>query len=130
MYKQIEEMGIYGYETDTRHLDLDGNIVTKTPFTNPYDFDEYVEWKGNYKKHDSAVYSDRLYQWDTAKYKICYKEIFEKEGQLFNGKNPYGIEKFLSLYFEKEVILTAIMRGCNKSSGFPYWIFFYREKAL
>lgn len=118
---------IYGQNIISYYADLDGNAVKKTPITNPYDFDEYVEWKGNYHKFDSAVYSDRLYQWDTKKYNKCYQEIFKKSGQIFNGKNPDGINKFLNMYFDKDVRLTAIMRGCNISSGFPYWIFFYRE---
>ena len=95
--------------------------------TNPYDFDDYVEWKGNYKKYDSAVYSDRLYQWDTVKYKRCYKEIFGKEENVFSTRNPRAINKFLNLYFDETVELTAIMCGCNKMSGFPYYVYFYRK---
>ena len=32
-----------------------------------------------------------------------------------------------AIYFEKEIELTAIIQGCNCFSGFPYWVFFYRE---
>jgi len=105
----------YGEYIIPYYADLKGNTVKKTPITNPYDFDDYVEWKGNYRQFDPAVYSDRLYQWDTAKY------------QRFDSKNVSGIRKFLSMYFYKEIELTAIMQGCNHISGFPYWIFFYRE---
>lgn len=109
------------------YKDLEGKAVRKTPITNPYDFDDYVEWKGNYRQFDSAVYSDRLYQWNTEKYKKCYEQVFKNNGQRFDSKNVSGIRKFLSMYFDKEIELTAIMRGCNISSGFPYHIFFYRE---
>ena len=123
-------MNIYGYETEARCLDLNGNIVKRTPFTHPYNYDEFVVWKkegANDIERDSAVYSDRLWEWDHEKYNKFCQEVFGDKGQQFNSRNPDGIEKFLSLYFEKEVMLTAIVQGCNQSSGFPYWIFFYRE---
>ena len=68
----------YGEYIIPYYADLKGNTVKKTPITNPYDFDDYVEWKGNYRQFDPAVYSDRLYQWDTAKYKfhLAYNEEF------------------------------------------------------
>lgn len=116
-----------GFHSFSQFVDLDGKPVRKTPFSNPYNFDDYVEWKGNYRRGDAAVYSDRLWQWDTAKYKECYQDVFGSEGQKFSGRNPSGIEKFLSLYFGKNVTLTAILQGCNVSSGFPYWVFYYRE---
>lgn len=117
----------YGEYIIPYYADLKGNTVKKTPITNPYDFDDYVEWKGNYRQFDPAVYSVRLYQWDTAKYKKCYEQVFKNNGQRFDSKNVSGIRKFLSMYFDKEIELTAIMQGCNHISGFPYWIFFYRE---
>lgn len=113
---------------DSRFVDLDGNSVKRTPFSNPYNFDDYVEWKSSeFSKDDCAVYSDRLSQWDNEKYNYCFNEVFKKNEQKFNSDNPSGIEKFLSMYFEKNVKLTAILRGCNCSNGFPYLIFYYKE---
>lgn len=120
-------MNMFGYYENPKYVDLDGNEVKKNPITNPYDYDEYVEWKCGYEKEDFAVYSDRLMQWDSKKYDKCYKEIFGKKGQSFNKDNPNGIEKFLSMYFGEKVRLTTIMRGCNWLSGFPYWVFFYNK---
>ena len=54
-------------------------------------------------------------------------KYLKNNGQRFDSKNVSGIRKFLSMYFDKEIELTAIMQGCNHFSGFPYWIFFYRE---
>lgn len=131
MYNEISYdnyvVDMYGEIITPYYTDLEGNAVRKNPITNPYDFDDYVEWKGNYRQFDSAVYSDRLYQWDTAKYKKCYEQVFKNNGQRFDCKNISGIRQFLSMYFGKEIELTAIMQGCNHISGFPYWIFFYRE---
>lgn len=131
MYNEISYdnylVNMYGEIITPYYVDLEGNAVRKNPITNPYDFDDYVEWKGNYREFDSAVYSDRLYQWDTEKYKKCYEQVFKNNGQRFDSKNVSGIRQFLSMYFGKEIELTAIMQGCNHTSGFPYWIFFYRE---
>lgn len=120
-------INMYGQNFTPYYVDLEGKKVKKTPVTHPYNFDDYVEWKGNYRQFDSAVYSDHLYQWDTEKYKKCYEKAFKNNGQRFDSRNVSGIRDFLSMYFEKEIELTAIMQGCNRSSGFPYWIFFYRE---
>ena len=117
----------YSRFANSRYVDLDGKPIERTPITHPYNFDDYVEWKSGFTKGDSAVYSDRLYQWDSKKYDECYNEIFKKSGQYFNSNNPSGIEKFLSMYFGKEITLTAILRGCNQASGFPYWVFYYVE---
>lgn len=125
-------MDIYGYGAKARYLDLNGNIIKRTPFSNPYNYDEFVVWKkesANDIERGSAVYSDRLWEWDHEKYNKFCQEVFGDKGQQFNSRKPDGVEKFLSLYFEKEVILTAIVQGCNQSSGFPYWIFFYKEAS-
>ena len=66
------------------------------------------------------MYSDRLHQWDYEKYNRCCQKVFKNEGQQFYQRNPKEIEKFLSMYFDKQIKLTAIMQGCNQSSGFPY----------
>ena len=125
-------MDIYGYETEKRYIDLNGNVVKRTPFSHPYNYDEFVVWKkegSNNIERESAVYSDRLWEWNHEKYDKCCQEVFKDNGQQFNNRNPDAVEKFLSLYFEKEVILTAIVQGCNRSSGFSYWIFYYEESG-
>lgn len=114
----------YGNEPSTlSFFDLDGKPVERTPFSHPYNFDDYVIWQSaDYKKGDAAVYSDRLRMWD--------EETWEKlhnEKRDLNIDNPTRAEEYLSLYYNKEIKLTAIMRGCNQANGFPYYIFFYRE---
>lgn len=126
----MNKYDIYGEELTYRHglfLDLNGQEVKRTPFSHPYNYDEYVTWKSDdfNKERCHAVYSDRLHQWDYKKYDRCCQEVFKNEGQMFGQRDPKDIEKFLSLYLDKEIKLTAVMQGCNQSSGFPYWIFFY-----
>lgn len=121
-YRELEDYNIGGY------VDLEGRPVKKTPQSNPYDYDDYVIWKGNFDREKShAVYSDRLVQWDTEKYHKCWKEVFDGEGIFSANNNPSKINLFLNKYFGKEVKLTAILQGCNVSSGFQYWVYYYEE---
>lgn len=125
-------MSWYGYEQgklyyDSRFVDLNGKPIERTPLSYPYNYDEYVIWKDeNFNEEEcSAVYSDRLFQWDYEKYNKCCQEVFKNQGQQFYEREPKEIEKFLGMYFEREVKLTAVIQGCNQSSGYPYWVFFY-----
>lgn len=111
-------------------VDLNGVPIKRTPFTHPYNYDHYVIWKddSNFDRtNDDAVYSDRLYQWDYEKYNKCCMSVFKNEGQNFNQRNPEDIEKFLSMYFDKQIKLTAVVEGCNQAYGYPYWLFFYKN---
>lgn len=112
-----------------RFVDLDGNPINKTPYSNPYRYDSFVVWqdKDFDKGKCNSVDSDRLYQWDSEKYNKCRKEVFNDKGQYFYQADSNKIEKFLSLYFEKEIKLTAVVQNCNVSSGFPYWTFFFED---
>ena len=48
---------------------------------------------------------------------------------MFYGDKPKDIERFLALYWKKNIRLTGVMRGANCSSGYPYWVFQYREES-
>lgn len=121
-------ISIYGENITGMYFNLKGEPIKRTPFTHPYSYDEYVKWMGDYHKDKShAVYSDRLFQWDHKKYNQCCEEVFGNHGQYFDNREPSEVNQFLNLYFGKEVKLTAILQGCNVSSGFPYWCFIYEE---
>lgn len=108
-------------------VDLKDNPVERTKEIFPYSYDPFVIWKKGYKESDNAVYSDRLHQWDWEKYNRCHKEVWGNEGQYFYENTPKEIEKFLRLYFNEDIVLTAVMEGCNYSNGYPYWVFYYRN---
>lgn len=122
-------MDCYGYELEPRYVDIHGNKVEKTPYSHPYNYDEFVVWKSkNFNPStDFGVYSDRLMQWDMEKYNKCCREVFSNEAQMFQNRKPEDIEKFLSLYLEEKIILTAVVQACHWLSGFPYWVFYYRK---
>ena len=124
-------MNWYGYEPKEKRyfVNLNEKPVKRTPYAYPYNYDDYVIWKDETfdAKNHSAVYSDRLMQWDYTKFTKCCKEVFKNESQLFSQRDPKEIEKFLCMYFDKKVRLTAITQGCNQASGFPYWVFYFEE---
>ena len=120
---------IYGEEIKPQFVDLDGNEIKRNPFSHPYNYDEYVIWKDEDfdKEKYSAVYSDRLWQWNYEKYNKCCQTVFKNKGQMFDNREPKEIEEFLIMYFDKKIKLTAVIKGCNLSTGYPYWIFIYED---
>lgn len=119
----------YGDMSKHMYVDLEGNPVKRNKQDDPYGYDPYVVWEDNYQKgRANVVYSDRLFQWDAEKYNKFSKEIWDNHGQYFTNREPEEIEKFLSLYLERDIKLTAIMEGCNVSNGYPYWIFYFEDK--
>lgn len=115
----------------SHYFDLDGGPVERTPQTHPYSYEEFVVFKSpDFKEDDIAVYHDRMLQWDWGAFSKSVRTVWPDtpHSQMFGGKTPKDIERFLGLYFGKRVKLTAVLQGCNVSNGFPYWVFFYREK--
>ena len=98
-------------------LTEDGILVTE---------ENGLSWKSkeiSEAKH--SVYSDRLYQWNAKKFNECCNIVWNNSRQYFSNRTPEEIEKFLSLYFTKEIKLVAIYEYENASNGFPYWRFDY-----
>lgn len=79
------------------------------------------------KKCPSAVYTDRLYQWDHKKYDALRKKHFNDISQYWSGANPSTVSAFLSDYFGKPVKVQAIAHQENRSNGYPVWIIWYKE---
>ena len=120
--------GLCFFEGESRYKDWDGNPVKRTRDEYRYSYDAYVVSK-KADKYEHAVYSDRLYQWDSKKHdKFCEKH-FGNQGQYWDGRGFKQIEAFLRDYYNKpELELVGIMTGCNVSSGYPYWVFKYNCK--
>ena len=99
--------------------------MKKTPWTNPYDYDPFYNWRQG-KVYTNAVYSDRLYQWDYKKYDELCKKYFGDRGQHWSERNPEQVEQFLQEFQDDPSIrLTAIQQQVNIGNGFPLWVLFY-----
>ena len=109
----------------SRYVDWEGKPVERTPEKYSYSYDAYVIHKLK-NDYEHAVYSDRLWQWDSKKYNRFYKKHFGNEGQYWDGRGIDKIQEFLRDYYDKpELTLVGVMKGCNVSSGYPYWIFMF-----
>lgn len=124
----------FGYDVDgyygEMYLDLSGRPVERTPQSHPYSYSEYVLYKSEkFEQKDHMVYHDRMLQWDSVAFSKAVREVWpdKPHSQMFSGKKPSDINRFLNLYFGKEVVLTAVLQGCNVGDGFPYWVFAYKE---
>lgn len=117
----------YSHEAGFSYLGLDGKPVKRTPWTDPYSYDEFVLHKSKDFNEITTywVYSDRLMEWNYERFESACEAVWHNRGQLFYNRTPKDINKFLNLYFGKEVGLTAVVQGCNGSNGCPYWIFGY-----
>jgi len=106
----------------------DGNPVERDIYSHPYSYDPYVILKIA-NEYEHCDYSDRLMQLDSENYNELCKKHFGNRGQVWDDIDPSKIEAFLRDYHEnKDLKLIGIMKGCNVSNGFPYWIFMYNAK--
>jgi hypothetical protein len=136
MKRHLRSDGYYGYNED----DFGGDRFSilglsapdgerKTKWTHPYNYDPIIVYFGSARKGDSAVYSDRLWQGDYNKCEASINSIRSTDPQQrFRNDDPKQVEQFVSLYYNKQVEVTAIVEGCNASNGYPYWIFYFRVK--
>lgn len=98
-----------------------------TPECRPYNFSEYYlfNMKEKNTKYE-AVYSDRMNQWDYEK----FKRALDIVGSGMDWFDPNKAEKFMSAYYGRAIEVAAMARGCNQSSGYPYFIFWFRDKPV
>lgn len=113
-----------GYAPGYRWVDPHGQNRTKAHW--PYSYSEHYLW-GSPRKGDEAVYSDRLAQWHDVAWKRAWAAVAPARGFVQLGAD--GASKFLSAYYEKPIQATALAEGCNQSSGYPYWVLWFRAVA-
>lgn len=107
----------------------------RTKSESPYAYSEYFVFRHggrrdgyswNFGKDTHADYSDRLWQWDYEKARKACEGI---EGRMTHW-GPDSASKFLSAYYGRPIECLALAEGCNPSSGYPYWIFWYRHAEV
>ena len=106
-------------------FNIRGDIVERTPYTHPYNYDPFVLYKHNWTENDRMVYSDRLREWEPEQYDTALKGA--GIASIYSAKHKQ-LEKFLQLYFNKpEIALTGVEQQCNQFNGIPYQTYYFRD---
>lgn len=63
-------------------------------------------------------------QWDYAAYERACALL--PPGH-FQYQSRDALDAFLTEYWGKPTICTALVEGCNVSNGYPYYVFYHRE---
>lgn len=109
------------------YIDENGNPVKKTKREYPYSYDPYVYWDSHKKKEKThTVYSDRMWQWDYAKYNQASTKAFGSAKQILTGITGGQMQELLRAYYDNDKIeLLLVVEYCNISNGYPLWRFDY-----
>lgn len=99
----------------------------------PYAFDPYTIWghPGANPTCNATDWTDRLSEWDPAKYERIVDEAYPRNSQPFSDYGCRGdlIQKFLRLYHEDpSIILLRVIAYCNASNGYPLWRLDYKSR--
>lgn len=88
---------------------------------------EFILWGNKNPGEHNSCYSDRLYQLNPLRFnELCLKH-FGDEGQYFDSREIAAIQSFLCDFIGFPVELVRIVQHTNKSNGYPYWRFDYKE---
>jgi len=123
---------------DGKYREVPGcHLGPRTKATNPYSYDPLLQWRkyNETPTNASAVYSDRMSQWNYAKYRELMEKHFagignDRGGDYFGSRGASRIEAFLRDYFDKQDLeLVRIEEHCNQATGYPVWAFFYVDPS-
>ena len=116
------------YNSDYDNDVFDENPNRRTKFTHPYSYDEFSIFdytRGKDISNIQVVYSDRLRQWDYDKYDRA-SAAMDARFTSFANLSATQLTKFLQSYYDDNTLeCVKLVEGCNKSSGYPYWIIFF-----
>lgn len=116
----IDRNGMY------EQVDVDGNVLTKTKLSHPYNYDPIVQYRNRNLVATNTVYTDRMFGWDSKKHDALCKKHFGDVSQYWNSRSPELIEAFLRDYMDRsDLQLVAITEHCNQATGYPLWRFDY-----
>jgi hypothetical protein len=94
-----------------------------------YTDDRFKKEQTVFGKEEDGIgydYSDRLREWDYSKAEASVKAANE------SGATPRTCkwyEAYLSAYFGKPIEIKHIIAGVNRSNGYPYCVFGYKDAA-
>jgi len=98
----------------------------KTKAEAPYSYSEFYIWRDADLTHSTGDYTDRMQGWDIEKWKAAWAAMPKGKGlPQFTKKD---CEKFLSIYHGRPIKAMGLIEGCNRGSGYPYWVFLYEAQ--
>lgn len=99
----------------------------RTPQAHPYGFDGHFKWrdfdKNKTPKGLDMVYSDRMNQWDSEK----YKEAFAGSGWI-QGLDKKTSKEVIEKYYDGKYECVGYAVCCNVSNGYPIGMFYLMPK--
>lgn len=92
----------------------------------PYAYSEFF-LIGNHEnvKGAGADYSDRYSGWGAEKFDAAWEDTGKDKGWTRMGRTD--CQNFVKKYYGETFEFCGLVEGCNGSSGYPYWIIFYRD---
>ena len=91
-------------------------------YSGPAWYEENIVYGSREAKSDDGAYSDRLAQWDDARYKAAWAAVTADRA------TPRAIQEYLSAYYDRPVELVEIMFQVRRDNGFN--VAYYRWNWL
>lgn len=114
----------YGSYDYTMQYDWCFGGSRRTPEEYPYSYDAFFIWRKAKYAEGSAVYSDRMFQWDYDK----AREAFKNTGAQGSCHiTPEQANQIIKKYYGADHECLAYAVGCNVSNGYPYSIFWVKK---
>lgn len=123
-----DEYDAYNKYCNSRKYDWVSPHSKRTPEEYPYSFSAHYLWKSKDAKDlkgASAVYSDRMSQWNRKKADMAFKSANVSFG---NHLTQYQCNQIIDRYYDGQYRCVACALDCNVSTGYPLYIFFLKEK--
>lgn len=127
------EMDIHGnfmYQMEDSHFVYPDRNRSKD--AHPYSYDLFWIWKRDNVKSKGVdvVYHDRMQEYDYDKYRKAFKLAQDcGPGDNLKSWSQDQASMFMSHYQDIPCTVIAIAEGCNKSSGHPYWVFWFKKES-
>lgn len=105
---------------ETKYRDLNGEIVENNPMEYPYSYDTYVIYKSPFFKKTDTKYYFGSGPGNSEKELNALKLMGIKR---LSCENYSQVEIFLSIILERDVVCTAITKGCFGGGNPNYTVY-------
>lgn len=119
---------IHEYAGNAYYVDEHGKPVNRTKDEYPYSYDAFMQERVLPNSEvKSAVYTDRLLQWDYNLTRRLMEKHFGNSGDYWNNRSAADIQSFLRERLNApDLVVCYVMECCNVSNGYPLWVIAYK----